>query len=421
MDHRRLKEDSVGIRTGEKALRKRFILYVPSGYTRREKEFEGQCSIISVLFGKIFNRQQCVNESIDSPFPTLKSMRRTIYNKNNNLIFETAKAGKDVNKIITELLEEFSMTRNGHGYHPNDINAKLAQKFDIQIHIFCTNSTNFKIASYPRKYNPNIEQVYLLQTKSTNSSLLHYDTITNLKTYFNDIGRRYCFDCELIYTSSESAYRHTCNSRPFCMCCRRKTYHEGLWHLPSQKIDYCHKSERENYGTCTDCNLTFMSDDCQRSHRKAECRRGMLCKQCNKYVAVSGSRPINVLMAQHICGEKLCKECHTYTNLDGHICKIKTLQLQQDWSKNCFLSLNYLTKHTSGEKSELQPVQASLLYESETPGNFESALFHDGKIVEDLMKEGFKFHYWTENTTRELNNDGRVVQFGKKKKKDTSL
>ena len=278
MEHKS-KKLKVGInKSKQEERRKRYLLRVPSGYIGKETVFEGQCSVISVLFGKIYNNHQLKKES---SYLNLNAVQRYIKSKNDNLIFRSKATGISLNNKVKEILNEMNVTYNEQGYNPNDINAKLAQNLGIQIHVFSTNSTNFKIASFPSEYNPNKEQIYLLQTKPTNAYLVHYEPITNLKAYFSDVGRRYCFDCKLIYTTRESAFRHTCMARSFCKSCRRKTFDSNFWHLPSQKTDYCNQLDNQAYGSCTDCNLHFKSSDCQKNHRNTECRRGkkLLCNK----------------------------------------------------------------------------------------------------------------------------------------------
>ena len=100
---------------------------------------------------------------------------------------------------MRHFLETKNVQENKNGYL-RDINNKLQEYFNCQIHIFCENSSVFKIASYPAKYNPTMEQVYLLQTGNGDNGNLHYDAITNINQYFTSVKRRYCFDCGLITT-----------------------------------------------------------------------------------------------------------------------------------------------------------------------------------------------------------------------------
>ena len=327
------------------------------------------------------------------------------------------KTGTYFNNLINNLLNEFNIPFNAQGYNPELINNKLAEKYNVQIHIFSPSNSSFKIASYPSQYNPNIEQIYLSQTQDLFNSVLHYDTIINLTSYFNDCGKRYCFDCGIITTSKDTNFRHTCNIGKFCLSCRRKKYDENYWHFPSHKTNYCDQDGTVLYGSCSECNLSFKSEDCSQNHRKTECRRGIMCKDCKKYLHTSGIRPRNEILLQHTCGEKFCKDCHTYSTSSNHICQIKKQALQHDWNKAAFLTFNYLTKHSVDERKELKPVQACLIYESGKAGNFETELFHDGKRESDYLQEGINFTYWPPFMAPELNSDGRLVQFGKKKKK----
>ena len=65
----------------------------------------------------------------------------------------------------------------------------------------------------------------------------------------------------------------------------------------------------------------------------------------------------------------------------------------------------------------MHPVQACLVFESLKAGTFEVALFHDGKFEEYMLREGLEYEYWPSEINLELNSLGRIIQFGKNKKK----
>ena len=240
---------------------------------------------------------------------------------------------------------------------------------------------------------------------------VHYDPIINIKSFFNYVNRRICFDCRTLIKSKPNNFRHVCRARQHCLACRRPTLKSKTWFLPDDKKNYCDKNG-VSHGICTGCNLTFQSQDCQKNHRKSECRRGFKCGQCHVYLFISGKRKTKEdVLRMHKCGERYCKDCYTFTTDANHVCQIKQQSPQHDWNKLCFLSFGFLSKEAEGSRKEFSPNQACLIFETGRPGNFQSTWIESEKITKCNT---FFERYWPDHVTRKLNNDGRRTNFGKK-------
>ena len=394
-----------GAATG--AIAKDWLLYSPLGYMSQEEgsktSFLGQCAVISVALASAHNRKALLQPTKY----TRAKMRKFV--RGENRVLRSASAGHWLKSEINAFLKSEGIARDEHGYNVDLVNNSLARYFNCQIHVFNVDRTHLLTKSFPPAYNKSMEQVHLLESEDNGG--FHYDAILNVDSFFNYAMRRICFDCGTIVKSKQSNFRHVCQVRRHCLACRRPILEETTWFLPKDKVKYCDKSET-SFGTCTKCNLSFLSPDCERNHRKSECNRGVTCTICKKYLFVSGGRKTKVeVLRDHKCGEKHCRGCFTFTTDSNHVCPIKHQSPQRDWNKMCFLSFGFLTKETEGGQKEFCPKQACLIYEADSPGTFRSKWFE--KNEKTCNGPTFFEQYWPESVTRTLNNDGRRIHFGK--------
>ena len=82
----------------------------------------------------------------------------------------------------------------------------------------------------------------------------------------------------------------------------RKIY--GVY-LKKKKKTFCDQRENKVYDLCKVCKVEFLSNDCEKNHRRSECRRGIKCLNCTKYISIcSKRRNQKEALAKHVCGEK---------------------------------------------------------------------------------------------------------------------
>ena len=386
--------------TLKKARKKVFILPTPIGFKDFENAFLGQCAIVSCILAKGYNSYLSEDNS-DFPY-------RDISNFIQDNILKVKKVGFWILAKLRHFLQSKNVNQDSNGY-TSDINKKLQQYFSCQIHIFCNKSSDFKVASYPAKYNPSMEQIYIEQTEVGEN--LHYQAISNINQFFNSMKRRYCFDCGIIIKSDLNNWRHSCNRRKTCLACRRLCYEEDLWCLPKEKEKtFCDQRENKVYDMCKVCKVEFLSSDCEKNHRKSECRRGIKCLNCTKYISIcSKRRNQKEALTKHVCGEKKCSECYEISSGD-HICSMKKQASQKVWNKISFLLFSFL----KNEYDQNSPAQACLVYENEIPGDFMVKMFHG--TTKTLQKPGFQNKYWPNEVERKLNSNGIKGNFGKYKK-----
>ena len=382
--------------------KKNFILPTPVGFKDHENVFLGQCAIISALLGKGFNSHLLED---NSDFPR-KDISYFIRDSNN--ILKIKKVGVWILNKLRHFLESKNIQQDSNGYNC-DINKKLQEYLNCQIHIFCDESSDLKVASYPAKYNPTMEQINLLQTQA-DVETVHYEAITNISQFFNSVRRRYCFDCGIITKSLARNWRHSCQNRKCCLSCRRICFSDDLWCLPRDKKNFCDQRDKKKYGSCKLCNLNFLSSDCEANHRRVECRRGLKCLKCTRYIPVNGKRANQEeILAKHVCGERTCSDCFEIYENSNHICFMKKQTPQREWNKVSFFSFSFL----KNEFDQNVPAQACLIFEQEKAGIFFVKMFHGTKDTID--KEGFEYNYWPTNVDRKLTANGIRGNFGKTK------
>ena len=386
----------------KKTRKKVSILPTPVGFKDCEDAFLGQCAIVSCILAKGYNSYFSEDNS-DFPY-------RDIANFIHGNILKVKKVGIWILGKLRHFLESKNVKQDIDGYSC-EINKKLQQYFNCQIHIFCNKSSEFKIASYPSTYNPAMEQIYLLQTEGNFGQNIHYEAISNISKFFTSVKRRYCFDCGTIIKSQLKNWRHSCIKRKTCLACRRLCYSEDLWCLPKDKNkNFCDQREKKTYGSCKICRVNFLASDCEDNHRRTECRRGIKCLSCSKYISVCSSRRNqNEALSKHVCGEKKCSECYEVFSSKDHLCSMKKQTSQKDWNKVSFFSFSFL----KNEYNQNVPAQACLIYEHQTPGNFAVKMFHG--TTKTFEKEGFINIYWPTEVDRQLNEKGVRGNFGKYK------
>ena len=394
-------QDTLG--TMQKARKKVFILPTPVGFKDCENAFFGQCAIVSCILAKGYNSYFSEDNS-DFPY-------RDIANFIHGNILKVKKVGWWILAKLRHFLESKNVQQDINGY-TSDINKKLQQYFNCQIHIFCKKSSNFKVASYPAIYNPEMEQIYIEQIEEAFGENIHYQAITNINQFYTSVKRRYCFDCGGIIKSDLKNWRHSCTRRKTCLACRRLCYSEDFWCLPKDKVKtFCDQREMKIFDSCHVCKVDFYSNDCKENHRRSECRRGIKCLKCTKYISIcSKRRNQEEALSKHVCGETKCSECYEITTSEHHICSMKKQTSQKNWTKVSFLLLSFL----KNEYNQSVPAQACLVYEHKKPGNFLVKMFHGTKKI--IEKPGFQNIYWPTEVERNLNENGIRGNFGKYKR-----
>ena len=134
---------------------------------------------------------------------------------------------------------------------------------------------------------PAEKQIYIL----INSDKTHADSLLSIKAFLK--------------------YDH------FCVHCF-KGYQNYTWHKCQYKCPKCFDNivcVKENPIYCEDCNQKFASQSCFNKHKvKRVCEKRKICKICGK-----------MYFKNHICGKKLCGNCHEIVDISNHHCYIMPL------------------------------------------------------------------------------------------------
>ncbi|KAL3084392.1 hypothetical protein niasHS_008166 [Heterodera schachtii] len=130
----------------------------------------------------------------------------------------------------------------------------------------------------------------------------HFDAIKKVNCFFK-LGRKYCIDCECVYTADA---KHTISCKSRCAQCTRVG--------PQQPC------EREAGVSihCSQCNRFFFSRICFDAHRRGQACN--LLKRCTKCSRTFQNDPKN----PHQCYTSFCGRCNVYHEKDA-ACFIKKI------------------------------------------------------------------------------------------------
>ncbi len=272
--------------------------------------------------------------------------------------------------------------------------------FDGQISIF--SETGNLIEQYPDDFDESSRQLYLVGDKNESGEYFSMAVITNITTFFNQVGF-FCFFCKNIFGGR--SYRHLCKKRDSCRICHRpkelvKTYKK------EQNNMYC--PLEENASTCQDCQSIAKNLNCLEAHLKKVCQYGWYCAKCKKRFALTGKyRTAAALEKNHICNKERCRFCgEQYTSSDFHLCSLQKRSNKPNITNMGFVSMTCITKSPiyckecleksqqtetclacSDKPTDDFPNMISLLIEEGKRGRFSSYSFTDLDISKEQKNE----------------------------------
>ena len=383
------------------------VLKTPLGYTSQEEAFSGQCCILSTLLAMELNSIRMGNIS---KFCN-KNSEAFLKDINEFNVLTDKFAGEKLQQEIERFFSMATSPKKEDGYELSSIMPHLSTFYNIQIHLFSSQGQSIKESSFPLKFDPTKEQVYLHHIRIGDK--FHLEVINDFGAFQREVKKYYCFYCDTSVKSPPNRYRHTCFNGKYCLCCKRKILTDTTWCLPKDKKNYCDSRAGEEFGECPKCNLTFKSLDCKKSHRVTECSRTFKCKECKMVVYAGAGRNGTAMSELHDCNEKQCKECKLYF-IGTHVCKLKESKVQKDWGKLSFLVFSYLKHQLNSNEFEQVPVQACFVHEDTDPGHFKVTMYHGTEQQTDVRdtKKEFVRRFWPSDIVRTLNNNGKIVQFG---------
>ncbi len=210
--------------------------------------------------------------------------------------------------------------------------------FEGQISIF--SETGNLIEQYPEDFDESSRQLYLVGDKNKYGEYVSMAVITNLTTFFNQVGL-FCFFCKKNFGGR--SYRHLCKKRDSCQICHRpKEFPET--YKKEQNNMYC--PIQENPLTCERCQSIAKNSNCLEAHQKKVCQYGWFCAKCKKRFAFTGKyRTAAALEKNHICNKERCRFCgEQYTSSDFHLCSLQKRSNKPYITNMGFLSLTCITK-----------------------------------------------------------------------------
>ena len=262
-------------------------------------------------------------------------------------------AGRELNKIITEICEKLNISFQGpHNY--KEVCEVLSAHFKCQIHLITgVEERSADYQSFPGAYDDSLPQIFLF--KICDNHVVH---IQNLKKFFN-ANRLICFYC---HEGFSARHLHKCPKKS-CRQCFLTLASEStkqFGHLPFQ---YCDKETVENLSNleCSLCLQTsFKTKLCLKNHsikchgkritgknqtNQGYSKLGQVCQKCFKFISFQcrpAGKSIQDVLNYHKCllpNHRVCKYCREHVpTSEKHSCKVRKKELTKTWPNLIFFN-----------------------------------------------------------------------------------
>ena len=250
-------------------------------------------------------------------------------------------------EILVDEIKRFSIATavNSIGPHDYSVITKLAEYYNIQIHLILSMDNARKVSkiSSPEKHDLNRHRVYLFESMPG-----HVVLIKNLKQFLKLHKRNICFDCGNFYSNFYKHNVHRCHARINCDKCLNCFESKETIKMANETTVFCDsklKAETKDR-LCLKCNFSFKTDLCFELHEHA-CQANRLrvkCNNCDVYFLNHSPKSFEEFKSKHVCNvwPKRCQFCLEVHSRDTHhICKLRTEVHQHIWPNLAFINMNF--------------------------------------------------------------------------------
>ena len=104
-------------------------------------------------------------------------------NLNANDVMADDAAGEKLNEELKRFLICEKTERSANGYELNHILSRLAIFYNVQIHLLSSEGQRFKECSFPSRFDPTMEQIFLHLVRFQDNNNFHVELVQNRKQF----------------------------------------------------------------------------------------------------------------------------------------------------------------------------------------------------------------------------------------------